>query len=118
MEIRSELSDQALLAEIGRRLQTQRLDRNLTQDELAAEAGVSRDTVARLERGQSVSLSHALRILRALALLEGLAALIPEPLPSPLEQLERAGRRRRRAAGSHATQRNEEPGGGWSWGTR
>jgi transcriptional regulator with XRE-family HTH domain len=116
MEIRNELADEAALAEIGRRLARWRLDRNMTQQQLAAEAGVSRDTVQSLERGQNVTVVGLVRLLRALGLLEGLEKLVPEPLPSPIEQLERAERRRRRAAGAHARPDTERPGR-WEWGT-
>jgi transcriptional regulator with XRE-family HTH domain len=117
MDIRNQLSDDAVLGELGRRLARLRLDRNLTQQELATEAGVSRETVQRLERGHSVTLSGLLRVLRALELLEGLDALVPEPLASPIEQLDRARGQRQRATGAHASPRGEEPGS-WHWGTR
>jgi transcriptional regulator with XRE-family HTH domain len=117
MKIRNQLSDAAVLGELGGRLARLRLDRNLTQQELAVEAGVSRVTVQRLERGHGVTLSGLLRVLRALELLEGLDALVPEPLASPIEELDRASGRRQRAAGAHATRRSKEPGS-WRWGTR
>jgi transcriptional regulator with XRE-family HTH domain len=116
MDIHNQLSDEAVLTEIGLRLTRLRLDRNLTQGEVATEAGVSRDTVQRLERGQSVTLSGLLRVLRALGLIEGLDALIPAPLASPIEQLERASGQRQRASGTSGGRRGEEPRG-WRWGT-
>jgi transcriptional regulator with XRE-family HTH domain len=116
MEIHSELSDDAALAEIGRRLARWRLDRNLTQGQLAAEAGVSRDTVQSLERGHNVTVIGLFRMLRALGLLDGLESLVPEPLQSPVEQLERSEGRRRRAAGAHARS-DKQPPPRWEWGT-
>ena len=54
MRISSELSDEAVLAELGVRLRQARLnDGQLTQQRLAEEAGVSTATVARIEAGQS-----------------------------------------------------------------
>jgi transcriptional regulator with XRE-family HTH domain len=116
MEIHNELSDDAALTEIGRRLARWRLDRNLTQGQLAAEAGVSRDTVQSLERGHNVTVVGLFRVLRALGLLDGLEQLVPEPLPSPIEQLQRTERRRQRAAGAHARGGERQPGP-WTWGT-
>jgi transcriptional regulator with XRE-family HTH domain len=116
MIFENHLSDEAALAELGRRLARWRLDRNLTQKQLAGEAGVARITVARAEGGQSVTLSALVRILRALDLLENVEALVPEPLPSPIEQLEREGARRQRATGVHRAQADDDIGP-WRWGT-
>lgn len=50
MLIGSQLTDEALLAELGRRLKAMRLERgDLTQEQLGLEAGVSTATVARIE---------------------------------------------------------------------
>jgi transcriptional regulator with XRE-family HTH domain len=116
MNIHNQLTDEAVLGELGLRLARLRLDRNLTQAEIAAEAGVSRDTVRRLERGHSVAVSGLLRVLRALELLEGFDTLIPAPLASPIEQLERASGQRQRASGTSGGRRGDEPRG-WQWGT-
>jgi transcriptional regulator with XRE-family HTH domain len=116
MKITGEVTDTAALDELGKRLARTRLDLDLTQQQLADEAGISRDTVLRLEDGQSVTLTAFLRVLRALRLLEGMERLVPEPLPSPIEQLEREGKRRRRASGSRRKP-NAEDAGVWEWGT-
>jgi transcriptional regulator with XRE-family HTH domain len=46
--------------------------RQLTAAEVADRAGISRDTVLRLEKGQGVSLENLLRIARALGVLDHL----------------------------------------------
>jgi transcriptional regulator with XRE-family HTH domain len=94
------LTDEAVLSELGARLERTRLERNLSQRELAAEAGVERKAVQRLEAGEPVKLTSFIRVLRALALLDALDALVPEPLPSPIELLKLRGKRRRRASGT------------------
>ena len=116
MRFSNELTDDAVLAEVGARVARWRLDRNLTQRELADEAGLSRITVARAEGGQSVTFSALVRILRALGLLENMEALVPQPLPSPIEQLEHEHKRRQRAAGARGTPRADDRGP-WRWGT-
>lgn len=115
MRFTNELTDDATLNELGDRIARLRLDRNQTQQQLADEAGLSRHTLLRLEDGHSVALSALLRTLRALELLDGLETLIPEPLPSPLQQLEREGGRRQRASGTQADD-GVDPGQ-WEWGT-
>lgn len=90
-------TDETILEEIGYRLGRQRLALNLTQSELADQAGVSKSTVERIERGESAQLSSWIRILRALGFVEGLNQLIPEPQPSPMAQLKLRGKERQRA---------------------
>jgi transcriptional regulator with XRE-family HTH domain len=111
------LTDGTVLRELGGRIARLRLDRNLTQQQLADEAGISRHTLLRLEDGHSVTLSALLRVLRALNLLGGLEVLVPEPLPSPLEELERGGLPRQRASGAQADDDAGADAGAWQWGT-
>ncbi len=111
MKIECFLSDEAVLSEIGRRIQRQRLDQNVTQAAVARVSGVSTPTVQRLEGGSSVQLVSLLRILRALGLLEQIETLVPPPSVRPMELLEREGQRRRRASREQAA----EPGRPWSW---
>ncbi len=108
------LSDDELLGELGARLAHERLTRNLTQSALAAEAGLSRATVRRLEGGHSIQLAHLIRILRALGMTANFQALVPEPIARPLEQLERRGRRRQRASSNPRPE--PEDAGPWKWG--
>lgn len=104
--------DERVLADLGERLARQRLVRNLTQDDLAREAGVSKRTVIRLESGKSSQMTNLIRVLRALGLLDQLIAVVPMPLPSPLEQL-RSKRKERRRASSNSP-KPDSPAT-WSW---
>ena len=108
-------TDAAMLAELGRRLQRHRLERNWTQEQLAEEAGVGRATVQRVERGQSVQMTSMVRLLRTLGLLAGLDAAVPESIDLPIARLEREQRRTRRRArrDAPAADSSEEP---WRWG--
>ncbi len=127
------MTDAAVLAELGRRLTRHRLERNWTQAELAAEAGVGQATVQRAERGESVQMTSMIKLLRTLELLGGLDAAIPESIDLPIAQLEREQHRirRRRASGRSrlpAGGRDDPPAGGrshpsadptdqpWTWG--
>ena len=61
--------------------------RGLTQAQLAERAGLSRDTLTRLEHGDGgVSTENLLRILRALGILDGVSAAL-DPYASDLGRL-------------------------------
>jgi putative transcriptional regulator len=86
-----------VLGELGKRLARLRLQRNLTQRQLADEAGVDRKAVLRLEAGEPVQLITLVRVLRALGRLASLDGLLASAQPSPIELLELHGRARQRA---------------------
>jgi transcriptional regulator with XRE-family HTH domain len=114
MKISGKLSDEAVLRELGSRLASARLARNLTQASLAEQAGVSKRTVERIESGEGAArLSGLVRILRALELADRLDAVVPEPTRSPVEQLKQEGRRRKRASGSRTSAPVPRV---WTWG--
>ncbi len=115
MHLNELMTDAAVLAELGRRLARHRLERNWTQAELAAEAGVGQATVQRAERGESVQMTSMVKLLRTLSLLGGLDVAIPESIDLPIAQLEREQhKRRRRASGRprRADGRGHSPVGG------
>ena len=113
MQITKHSTDQAILSELGERLARSRLSGNLTQAELAAEAGVSKRTVERMESGESVQLTSFVRIVRALGLADKIDVLVPEPSLSPMEQLELKGKERQRAS---TAKTEEDPSKPWTWG--
>lgn len=113
MKITNASADQATVTELGRRVQRARLDRNMTQVQLAEAAGVSLRTIERFESAGSAQLTSVVRILRALNLSERLDRLLPEDSPRPLEQLERHADGRRRASRSRTS---SKPAKAWIWG--
>ena len=119
MRIDSNLTDEAVLAELGSRLAGARLERNLTQRQLGDAAGVDRLAIQHIEAGRAVKVTGLIRILRALGMLDALEQLLPERTPGPIEQLKLHGRRRRRASGAHSAQTPKpQPPGPWRWGTK
>lgn len=115
MKITAAITDEGVLRELGARLAGARLARNLTQAELAEQAGVSKRTVERLESGEvATQLSGFVRVCRALGLLERFEALVPEAEASPIAQLQRRGRQRQRASGGKAMA--AAPKKKWTWG--
>ncbi len=103
-----------MLREIGGRLAQARLARNLTQAALAEQAGVSKSTLTRLESGAvATQLSAFIRVCRALGLLDRLDALVPPPVPSPIEQLKAQGKTRKRASRKKVVTPSARK---WTWG--
>ena len=117
MRIDQQLTDEAVLSELGERLAALRLSRDLTQRELGEQGGVARTVVQRIEAGEPVTTPNLIRVLRALDMLDALDRLIPSSAPSPVQELKLRGRQRRRASGAHGS-RDESAGTGgpWRWG--
>jgi transcriptional regulator with XRE-family HTH domain len=104
-------SDQ-IEAALCKRLESIRLSRNITQIQLAKEAGVSLRTIGRLEKGQGVSVDTFIRILTALGIQQNLEALLPDPTVRPVERVGIGGGERKRARPDlHGDERAM-----WSWG--
>ena len=95
----SAMSNQAILRVIGERAGQQRLNKDISQTELANRAGVALIVVQRLESGRGCTLESLIRILRALGKLGQFDALLPEPGPSPIQLAKLKGRERQRASG-------------------
>ena len=113
MAMTSEMSDEALMDDLGQRLHRRRLDLGLTQAVLAERAGVGKRTVERLESGASVQLASLIRVLRVLDLITVLDGLLPSTEPRPMELLRLKGRERQRAVPSRRETDTDEP---WQWG--
>ena len=91
------MSDNAVLKEVGRRVQIQRLNLNLAQADVARKAGVSRRALQNLESGRVCTLALLIRVLRVMGKLAQLDAFLPEPGLSPIQLAKLKGRERRRA---------------------
>jgi transcriptional regulator with XRE-family HTH domain len=120
MRITADLTDDAVLREIGRRLERQRIEAGLTQASLAAQAGVAKRTLERIEAGRSAELVTLLRLLRTLKLVDGVETLVPDPPPSPIALLRHEGKRRQRVSGPRGRRAAAAPARGpgkpWEWG--
>lgn len=103
---------QTLAEALGARLGHIRLSRNMTQAQLAENAGTSLRTVKRLEAGENASLDTFLSVLRALRLDSHLETFLPDPSIRPLERVKLSGQERQRASGRRVT----GPASTWAWG--
>lgn len=60
------MSDGAIVAHIGSFIKHTRITQNKTQAQLAEMAGLNRWTLSQIEKGESISLSSLIQLLRAL----------------------------------------------------
>ena len=111
MKILDTHTDQTILAEIGERIARRRLAHQLTQAELAEQAGIGKRTLERAEAGETTQFSTIIRIFRVLDLLPKLDQILAEPPIRPLEAAARKGKRRQRAPGLRRTKKSKP----WSW---
>ena len=105
-------SDTTILTELGSRLAKRRIEFQLTQAQLAKEAGISKRTVERVEAGATTQSSSLIRILRVLDLVERLEVLLPETGPRPIDLMKLKGKERQRATGKKKPVGRVE----WTWG--
>jgi len=101
------MTDEAIAAEIGQRIEQIRLERNLTQQQLADAVGLSRVSYGKLETGQAkfINIIAALRVLGQLDLVKD---FVPEAAFSPIERLKMKGKQRKRATGSRGYSGDED----------
>jgi len=120
MKMTNQATDETLLAELGARLAEARLGKNLTQAQLATQAGLSKRTLERLEAGRpGTQLAAFIRVCRVLELVDRLETLIPPAAPSPMALLKMGGRKRRRASSTGtapgAVDESAPSSGAWTW---
>lgn len=96
------MSDKAIAAELGERIKTRRLRRNLTQQELATACALSLNSIKALEGGKG-KLATLIAVLRELQSLDGLENFVPDMGVSPLQLARLKGKQRQRASGQRST---------------
>lgn len=94
----TQLSEEAIRQEIGRRLRRQRLNQNVSQVALATRSGVSRAAVQGVEGGADCTLTTLIRLLRGLGVLDQLDLFLPDPGISPIQIARLQGKVRQRAS--------------------
>jgi len=105
------LSDKSVEEELGNRIKTLRLRKNLTQKELAEATILSLNVIKSLEVGRG-KLSSLIAVLRELGSLDHLDSFIPEPSISPMQLAKMNGKQRERASGDRVkdTSKNKSNG--------
>ncbi|MBO5336392.1 MAG: helix-turn-helix domain-containing protein [Lachnospiraceae bacterium] len=95
MKIENTHSNISILKEMGQRIKDIRIGQSLTQKELCEKAGVSFNTVVRIENGEGSNINNLMRIMRALGLIENFNLLIPEQEQLPEEAFKSEYKRKR-----------------------
>ncbi len=93
------MSDKGIVAELGGRVKSLRLRRNLTQQQIADATALSLNAIKALESGKA-KLTTLVAVLRVLGALDGLDTLVPELTISPLQLARQQGKKRQRASGT------------------
>jgi DNA-binding XRE family transcriptional regulator len=97
------MSDPAIVQEIGKGVRAIRLSGNMTQEQLAAKAGLDRTTIVQLEKGRAATLLTLVQILRVLQRLDVLNGFREEAGFSPLEMAKLMEKTRKRASAAGKT---------------
>ncbi len=103
----SSMSNLAIAAELGQRLERLRLERNLSQQLLSEEIGITPKSYRQLVAGNG-KLENLIAAMRALNCLDQLDAFLPSPTPSPIAQWKLKGKERKRARSKKETPKTFE----------
>lgn len=102
------LSDKAIEEELGNRIKALRLQKNVTQQELADATTLSLNVIKALESGRGKLLS-LIAVLRELGALDQLENFIPETTTiSPLQLAKMQGKVRERASGTRQKNKSKD----------
>ena len=101
------MTDKGIGIEIGQRIRSLRLRRNLTQQQVADLAAISLNAIKSLESGKGKLLT-LIAVLRELGALDAFDLFIPEPPISPMQLARRQGKMRQRASGKRLKEQAKE----------
>ena len=102
-------TDESALVLLGKRMAAFRIRNNWTQAQLAQISGVSKGTIERIERGDSVQVLNLIKVLRACNMLESFLSIFPDDSPSPMQLLHMGKiKNRKRASTPHKKEINAD----------
>lgn len=89
-------SCQELIKELGQRIKTYRIMKEMSQQDLEDKSGVSKRSISRLEQGESVQVDNLFKLLLALGLGDNIELLVPDQTKRPSYYLENKPKRVRK----------------------
>lgn len=89
-------SYQEFIKELGQKIKTYRVMKEMTQQDLMDQSGVSKRSISRLEQGESVQVDNLFKILLALDLGDNIELLVPDQTKRPSYYLEKSGNKPKR----------------------
>lgn len=107
------MDDKALAKCVGAFVKHHRMQQNKTQDELATAAGISRSTLSLLERGETVTVSTLIQVLRMLDQLQVFGAFDVRETLSPLSLAKLQKEKRQRARGTSKKKEENKEATDW-----
>lgn len=96
---------QEYIRELGQKIKTYRIMKEMSQQDLEDESGVSKRSISRLEQGESVQVDNLFKIIIALGLGENIELLVPDQTKRPSYYLDRGENKPKRVR--KKTQKNE-----------
>ena len=76
-------SYQEYIVELGKKIKTYRIMKELSQEDLSDKTGISKRSISRLEQGESIQVDNLFKILIALDLGDNIDLLVPDQTRRP-----------------------------------
>ncbi len=102
------MSDAAIVRELANYIRKERLDKNMTQNDLAEKTGLDRSTISQIENGRISTMMSFVQILRALDQLDILNVFQRKSQVSPMQMLKLEQAKRIRARKSNNNNNKEK----------
>ena len=88
INIEMKKSYQEYISELGKKIKTYRIMKELSQEDLSDKTGISKRSISRLEQGESIQMDNLFKILIALDLGDNIDLLVPDQTRRPSYYLE------------------------------
>lgn len=91
------MADPEIVKDICQAVKQMRINKNISQQQIAEMSGLDRTTISRMESGRAVNILTLVQVLRALDKLDILNVFSTEQVISPIRLLKEEERKRKRA---------------------